>query len=215
LQSEESVKVLAGILVGLLLVIGAIGFIVWSGSYNVAATNPPGRFEKKFAAFALNRAIQRRAPVRTNPFSKPEDIRAGLAHYKENCVDCHGAPGVEESEFGEGLNPPAPDLTLPAVQRMRDGELFWVVSNGIRMTGMPAFAPTHKEDEIWKIVAFVRHLPEITKEEQQALKASREEETGHHEAESGGATAGKEEQKASPEGQRAPTHPPGEKPHKN
>jgi hypothetical protein len=98
---------------------------------------------------------------------------------------------------------------------MRDGELFWVVSNGIRMTGMPAFAPTHKEDEIWKIVAFVRHLPEITKEEQQALKASREEETGHHEAESGGATAEKEEQKASPEGQRAPTHPPGEKPHKN
>ena len=133
-------KVIAGILIGLLLAIGAIAIVVWTGSYNVAATNPPGKFEKKFAAFALNRAIQKRAPVRTNPFSKPEDIRAGLAHYKENCVDCHGAPGVEESEFGEGLNPPAPDLTLPAVQRMRDGELFWVVSNGIRMTGMPAFS---------------------------------------------------------------------------
>src|SRR6266542_4293070 len=104
-------KVIAGILIGLLLVIGAIAIVVWSGSYNVAA-------------FALNRAIQKRAPVKTNPFSKPEDIRAGLAHYKENCVDCHGAPGVEESEFGGGLNPPAPDLTLPAVQRMRDGELF-------------------------------------------------------------------------------------------
>ena len=130
-------------------------------------------------------------------------------------MDCHGAPGVEESEFGEGLNPPAPDLTLPAMQRMRDGELFWVVSNGIRMTGMPAFSPTHKEDEIWKIVAFVRHLPEITKEEQQTLKAGREEETGHHEVESGRAPAEKEEQKAAPEGEPAHTHPPGTKPHKD
>ena len=69
-----------------------------------------------------------------------------------------------------------------APQGLRDGEIFWVVSNGIRMTGMPAFSPTHKEDEIWKIVAFVRHLPEITKEEQQLLKAGTEEAAHHHEA---------------------------------
>src|SRR6266511_5013488 len=212
MERGESMKVIVGILFGWLLVVAAIGLIVWSGSYNVAATNPPGRFEKKFAAFVLNRAIQKRAPVRTNPSSKPEDIRAGLAHYKENCVDCHGAPGVEESEFGEGLNPPAPDLTLPAVQRMRDGELFWVVSNGIRMSGMIAFSPTHKEDEIWKLVAFVRHLPEITKEEQQVLKASREEETGHHEAES---REVKEQQKTAPEEKSGHTHPPGTQPHKD
>ena len=208
-------RVLTGILIGVVLVAAAVGLLFWSGSYNVAATNPPGRFEKKFAAFALDRAIQKRAPVRTNPFSKPEDVRAGLAHFKENCVDCHGAPGVEESEFGQGLNPPAPDLTLPALQKLRDGELFWVVSNGIRMTGMPAFSPTHKEDEIWKIVAFVRHLPEITKEEQQTLKAGREEETGHHEAESGGAPGEKKEQSAAPEEKRAHTHPPGTKPHQD
>ncbi len=209
-------RVLTGILIGWLLIAGAIGLIVWSGSVNVAATNPPGRFEKRFAAFALNRAIQKRAPVRTNPFSKPEDIRVGLAHYKENCADCHGAPGVEESEVGQGLNPPAPDLTLPAVQRMRDGELFWVISNGIRMTGMPAFSPTHKEDEIWKMVAFVRHLPEITREEQQTLKAGREEETGHHEtSESGEAGETKEEQKAAPEERGTHTRPPGTKPHKD
>ena len=206
-------KVIAGILIGLLLVLGVIGIVVWTGSYNVAATNPPGRLEKKFAAFALNRAVQRRAAVRTNPFSKPEDIRFGLAHYKENCLDCHGAPGVEESEFGQGLNPPAPDLTLPAMQRMRDGELFWVVSNGIRMTGMPAFSPTHKEEEIWKILAFVRHLPEITKEEQQALKAGHEEEEHHHEGEG----AGKPAEESKPAGEEKPghVHPPGTKPHKD
>ena len=206
-------KVIVGILIGWLLVAAVIGLICWTGSYDVAATNPPGRMEKKFAAFALNRAIQKRAPVRTNPSSKPEDIRAGLAHYKENCLDCHGAPGVEESEFGQGLNPPAPDLTLPAVQRMRDGELFWVVSNGIRMTGMPAFSPTHKQEEIWKIVAFVRHLPEITKEEQQLLKAGHEEEEHHHEA----GEAGQPDAEKKPEGEEKPgdTHPPGTKPHKD
>jgi mono/diheme cytochrome c family protein len=210
-------KVITGILIGWLLLAGVVGLVVWSGGYNVAATNPPGKTETRFAAFALNRAIQKRAPAKANPFTKPEDVRFGLVHYKENCLDCHGAPGVEESEFGQGLNPPAPDLTLPAMQRMRDGELFWVVSNGIRMTGMPAFSPTHKEDEIWKMVAFVRHLPEITKEEQQILKAGREEEeAGHHEAaEAGAKSEGKGEQ--APAGDKKPghAHPPGATPHKD
>jgi mono/diheme cytochrome c family protein len=209
-------RVVVGILIGWLLLAGVVGLVVWSGGYNVAATNPPGKTESKFAAFALSRAIQKRASAKANPFTKPEDVRAGLAHYKENCLDCHGAPGVEESEFGQGLNPPAPDLTLPSMQRMRDGELFWVVSNGIRMTGMPAFSPTHKEDEIWKVVAFVRHLPEITKEEQQILKGGREGEAGHHEAaEVGAKPEGKEEQ--APAGEKKPghTHPPGTAPHKD
>ena len=209
-------KVITGILIGWLLVAAVVGIVVWTGSYNVAATNPPGRMEKRFATFALNRVIQRRAPVRTNPFSKPEDIRTGLAHYKENCLDCHGAPGAEESEFGRGLNPPAPDLTTPAMQRMRDGELFWVVSNGIRMTGMPAFSLTHKEEEIWKMVAFVRHLPEITKEEQEFLRAGHtgdEEEERHHEE--GAAAKPDAEKKPAGEGKPAQTHPPGTKSHKD
>src|ERR1700693_4736450 len=194
-------KLLTGILIGWLLLAAMIGLAIWSGSYNVAAMNRPGKMETKLAAFALNRAIQKRAPVKANPFTKPEDVRFGLVHYKENCLDCHGAPGVEESEFGQGLTPPAPDLTLPRMQRMRDGELFWVVSNGIRMTGMPAFSPTHKEEEIWNIVAFVRHLPEITKEEQQILRAGRAEEEHHGEAAEAGGPGH--------------THAPGTAPHKD
>ena len=82
-----------------------------------------------------------------------------------------------------GLNPPAPDLTLPEVQTKSDGELFWIVGNGIRMTGMPAFSLTHKPDEVWKIVAFIRHLPEISADEQKVLKAECEEQEQHHEEE--------------------------------
>jgi mono/diheme cytochrome c family protein len=86
------------------------------------------------------------------------------------CVTCHGAPGVDASEAGEGLNPAAPDLSTGKVQKRSDGELFWLVQGGIRMTGMPAFGPTHNDEEIWKIVAFVRRLPALSPEEQQELK---------------------------------------------
>ncbi|HTY41254.1 MAG TPA: cytochrome c, partial [Thermoanaerobaculia bacterium] len=64
-----------------------------------------------------------------------------------------------------------PDLTLGRVQGRTDGELFWILQNGIRLTGMPAFGPTHKDRQIWAIVAFVRHLPAMTPEEQKAMKA--------------------------------------------
>lgn len=209
-------KFFAGILTGILLVIGTLAFIFGSGAYNVAASSRPGKMETKLAAIALSRSIQRRAPVKSNPFAKPEDVRTGLAHYKEGCLDCHGAPGVEESEFGQGLNPAAPDLTLPAIQRMPDGELFWVVSNGIRSTGMPAFSPTHKEEEIWKIVAFVRHLPEIAADEQKVLRAGREEEDHHHKgAEAGTKPEAKDEGKPAVEEKGGDTHTPVTAPHKD
>jgi mono/diheme cytochrome c family protein len=208
-------RVIGGILIGWILIALFVGIVFWSGSYNVAATNSAGPFERKFAAFALNHAIQKRASAQSNPLAKPEDIRAGLVHFKENCLDCHGAPGVEESEFGQGLNPPAPDLTLPAIQRFSDGELYWIVANGVRMTGMPAFSPTHKPDEIWKMVAFVRHMPEITQEEQQILKAGREEEEAHHEMAKTAGSEGKTGSEETSEGKPEPSPPAAATPHKD
>jgi mono/diheme cytochrome c family protein len=179
-------KVFAGILVGFGIVLLGAFAVAATGAFDVSATSPPSKFEKRVADFSLRRSVARRAPRTQNPqTASPEVWRAGLAHFKENCVMCHGAPGVDESEFGQGLNPPAPDLTLPSIQKMSDGELFWIVSNGIRMTGMPAFSPTHKPEEVWKIVAFVRHLPELSDEEQKALKTGNEEAAGHHEEEPG------------------------------
>jgi mono/diheme cytochrome c family protein len=182
----------SGLIFGVLLVLLGFVIVFATGSYNVSALSSPSKFEKSVATFTLNRSVAKRAPSTRNPFGvTAETLRAGRAHYRENCVNCHGAPGVEESEAGMGLNPPAPDLTLPAIQRMSDGELFWVISNGIRMTGMPAFSLTHKPDEIWKIVAFVRHLPELTDAEQKELKAASEEGGDHHEE-----AAGAEKEKA-------------------
>src|SRR5712692_1762771 len=209
-------KVIGGVLLGFLIVILAAFLMAATGLFNVSAKEGSGKLERKLAAFTLQRSVARRAPKEKNPFAgSPEALKRGLAHYKENCVMCHGAPGVEESEAGMGLNPSAPDLTLPAVQNMSDGELYWIVANGIRMTGMPAFSLTHKQEEIWHLVTFVRHLPEITAEEQKALKAGSEEEEHHHEAE-GSASGPEPKPKEAPAAAPTPhTHALGTKPHKD
>jgi len=189
-DKEERVRFLFGVIFGILLVaVGAAAYVM-TGSYNTAATIPPGKTEKELATYALNKSVAKHAPNRRNPLSAdPETFRGGLAHFRENCVVCHGAPGVDPGEIGQGLNPGAPDLTLRRTQARSDGELYWIVSEGIRMTGMPAFGPTHKENEIWQVVAFLRHLPGITDEEKTQLKGATEEAEHHEEAPPPGGTA--------------------------
>ena len=176
-------KFFTGILFGFFLTGLIVAGYLASGSYDVSAAKRPSKMEARLAAFALNKSVAKRAPNTKNPSpASAETWAAALPHYREMCVTCHGAPGVDASEIGEGLNPPPPDLTLPRVQGRPDGELFWIVSNGIRTTGMPAFGPTHKPEEIWKIVSLIRHLPELTAEEQKALKGAeehRDERPGH------------------------------------
>ncbi len=171
-------KFLLGILAGFAILGLVASALVLSGSFDVAARAPVGKFEKRLAGLALDRAVARRAPRVSNPLAPSKEVLAGgLEHFGEMCVTCHGAPGIEPSEIGVGLNPPAPDLTLARVQARSDGELFWFVSNGVRMSGMPAFGPTHKEDEIWTIVTFLRHLPALTPDEEKQLQAG----AGEHE----------------------------------
>lgn len=174
---------LLGILVGVVLV-AIVGFVVALG-FNMEATNPPGPLERLVAHELVDRTLERHAPKDKNPRpASPEVLAEGLAHYRENCLVCHGAPGVELSEIGKGLNPAAPNLAHRGTQHESDGELYWTIREGIRMTGMPAFGPTHSSDEIWTLVTFVRHLPQLTEAEIKALKQeAREEEEHHHEHE--------------------------------
>jgi mono/diheme cytochrome c family protein len=170
-QAGGTMKFLSGMLFGFAVLLAGGAAVAWAGLFNTAATVPPGELERRIAQFALDRSVERRAPKTGNPLKPdPEVLRGGRAHYKAMCVSCHGAPGVDASEVGDGLNPPAPDLTLGRVQKRTDGELFWLVQNGVRLTGMPAFGPTHKDEEIWKIVAFVRRLPALSPEEERELK---------------------------------------------
>jgi mono/diheme cytochrome c family protein len=165
------VRFLLGVVVGVAFVAFVAAAVVYTGSFNTAATVPPSRIEKRIATFALDKSVARRAPARKNPLpANAETLREGLREYRSHCLVCHGAPGVDPGPIGQGLNPGAPDLSLPRVQSRTDGQLFWITSEGIRMTGMPAFGPTEDAEEIWHMVAFVRHLPELSDEEVAQLR---------------------------------------------
>ncbi len=139
--------------------------VVYSGAYDVAATTPDTGLVAWALEKAQERSIERRAgAVEVPPLDRPELLAEGLIHYHEMCVTCHGAPGVPASEIGKGLNPFPPELNEEA-EELTPGELYWVVENGIKMTGMPAFGPTHSDEQVWAIVAFVRSLPRMSAED--------------------------------------------------
>jgi mono/diheme cytochrome c family protein len=154
--------------------------VLATGAVNVGADVKPGLIERTLAPWALDRSVAKHAPKEKNPDAGDlAAIATGLDHYRENCVICHGAPDVAGAELSKGLNPPAPSLGK-GQDDTPDGELFWVVKHGIRMTPMPAFGPTHTDEEIWKIVAFIRHLPDLTAQERDSLRPADGAETRHH-----------------------------------
>src|SRR5688500_8381395 len=162
-------RFLSGLVVGILLLAVGTALVVSLGGINMAATQEPGALETSVAGWTVERSVAARAPQGSNPLADdPAAIDAGLTHFRAMCIHCHGAPQVEASEFAQGLNPPAPELSTVA-QEWTDGELFWIAKHGLRMTGMPAFGQNHSDDDLWKIAAFVRQLDSLTEEQVAAL----------------------------------------------
>lgn len=142
-----------------LAVLGVAGalFVAFSGVANVAADEKAPAVVDWFLGTTSDHAVANRAAAIPVPdLDNSKMVREGYDHYHEMCVGCHGAPGLERSEVARGLNPEAPDLA--ARDAPGPAEEFWVVKHGIRMTGMPAFGPTHSDDKIWDIVAFLQRL---------------------------------------------------------
>ncbi|MFL6260891.1 MAG: c-type cytochrome [Thermoanaerobaculia bacterium] len=161
-------KVLAVLAV---VVLGAIGFM-FSGLYNVSASVPDKGLIRWALVTTQRHSVQRgvealKGKVQVPNLEDPQRIQTGLVHYHEMCTTCHGAPGVNISEIGQGLSPDPPELS--DVGRDEPEETFWVVKNGIKMTGMPSFGVTHTDDEIWDIVAFVRKMGKLTPQQYQAM----------------------------------------------
>ena len=172
--------ILLGFVAGVLVSVLVPLLVLATGAINFGADAAPGLIERTLAPWAVDRSVKMRALKDKNSFAgDPAAIATGLEHYRENCLVCHGAPGVEAAELSKGLNPPAPILGKKG-DDTSDGELFWIVKHGIRMTPMPAFGPTHTDDEIWKIAAFIRHLPDLTAQERDALRPAAGADDHHH-----------------------------------
>jgi len=152
---------------------GAILF-AWSGIYNIAATEPHWGITSSFIGMLRNRSILEHSDGIQVPNMNDEKLRkAGFPHYHETCRLCHGAPEHPPLEFASGLYPSPPSMTSGGVQKaLNDAEIYWIVKHGIKLTGMPAFGPTHDENELWGLVAIVKEIPQMSPEQYRQLVKS-------------------------------------------
>ncbi len=153
-------------LIGFLGIVAGIGALVFffGGYYSIAATEPDPAIVTWALTHVRNASIDRHA-TDTPPMSLTDAavVQAGArAFLARGCANCHGGPGVDWAKFSEGLHPDPPDLKDIA-NDLEARQIFWVVKNGINMTGMPSFAKIAADDkEIWSIAAFVKKLPSIS-----------------------------------------------------
>jgi hypothetical protein len=156
-----------------LLLIGVILAALWllPGIFSAKATPP--EWEITAARFIRHLATPGNFLKMSNPIRfSPEILAEARHHFANHCATCHANDGSGKTQMGPNFYPPVPDLRDPAIQTMADGELFYVIHHGIRFTGMPAWGngPPEEDVESWKLVLFIRHLPNITPEEIAVMK---------------------------------------------
>ncbi len=159
----------------LVLVVVAAGLATYRVvSHGVSAKDEPTSIEVLLAGQLRHLAIPRAARDMKNPLPRiPEALAEARAHFADHCAICHANDGKGQTEIGRNLYPKAPDMTLPRTQNLSDGEIFYIIENGVRLTGMPAWGQGTAESsrETWKLVHFIRHLPQLTPQELEEMKS--------------------------------------------
>ncbi|MEW5976290.1 MAG: c-type cytochrome [Acidobacteriota bacterium] len=152
---------------GLLLAAVLLGsaWVYWFvSSHGFSAREQPTWFEAYLARHARRIATPRGARELKNPVSPTElDIAEARDHFADHCAICHANNGSGKTQINSGLYPPAPDMRERQTQDLTDGEIFYIIKNGIRFTGMPGWGG--EDEENWKLVLFIRHLPRLTARE--------------------------------------------------
>lgn len=173
-------KIITGVL--LTVVIGLVGIMmfVMSGVMDVgAAHDDPAAIGWILEKVRENSIEKRAAQIVVPDITGESRMLEGASAYDEMCAKCHGAPGRPPFVGAVDMNPKPPQLADIADER-KPGELFWVMKNGIRMTGMPAWGQTHSDEELWDLVAFVSRLPALSQDEyREALARAGNEHNAH------------------------------------
>ena len=172
-----------GVIVGavgmlLLLVLISLGVIL-TGGYNVAATDR----HNPIIGWALSNTMENL--VRNRALDGPAApeftlamVKAGAGEYKAMCAHCHGGVGESRAEWARTMRPKPPALAHAATE-WSPREIFWLVKHGVKMSGMPAFGPTHDDRTIWSIAAFVKQMPKMTEAQYAAYDRGGHEEHAH------------------------------------
>ena len=157
-------KVALLILFALVVAAAAYGSILVRRGFSALAT--PSAIEEFAATTARKIAVPSSYRQLRNPIMpSTQNIRAGMEHFSDHCATCHANDGGGQTLFGKGLYPKPPDLRAAGTQNKSDGELYYTIANGVRLSGMPAFSEAHTAPQAWRLVLFIRHLPQITAEE--------------------------------------------------
>src|SRR5579872_6103729 len=159
---------------GSVLAAGVVAAVVMVGqAHGFSAREAPGGMERWLAQRAREAAVPVEVRNLANPApDTPEVLAEARAHWADHCATCHANDGSGDISMGKRMYPPAPDMRAPGTQHLSDGELFYIIQNGVRLTGMPAWggASGHDEEDSWKLVRFIRHLPAMTAEERREIE---------------------------------------------
>jgi len=161
-------RTLLRLVVVVLAIVGAsalsVGLMFWVGG--ISAQRAPGFLEASLSPRLRSMMIPSAAKHTTNPVpASPEAVRAGMEHFADHCAICHANDGSGDIEMGRHLYPRVPDMRQAETQNLTDGELFYIIENGVKLTGMPAWGGEHGGDASWKLVDFIRHMPKLTPDE--------------------------------------------------
>ena len=168
-------QVLVAALLVIIAMVGVGG--IYLVSTGLKAQPEPGAMETRVARILRGFAIPREVKARPNPIgTSAEELKPGLEHFARYCAMCHSNDGSgQDAAIGRGLFPKPPDLRADATQRLTDGEIFYIIENGVRFTGMPAFGTGQPdpagEKLAWQLVGFIRHVPRITPDEIDLMKS--------------------------------------------
>ena len=156
------------------VLLGLTGLVyVKTMAHGFSARTKPLSIEKFAATQARLMVIPANGKNLVNPVPNSKEVIAeGRAHWADHCATCHANNGSGQTEMGRNLYPPAPDMRKRETQEMTDGELFYAIENGIRLSGMPAWGSDadHDKTASWNLVRFIRHLPNLTLEEISAME---------------------------------------------
>ncbi|HEY7335646.1 MAG TPA: c-type cytochrome [Bryobacteraceae bacterium] len=171
---RRSVSFFVGVLAAIAAIV-VVGAIWVGGARGFGANEQPGAVERWAMPRLRAISIPADAKQQPNPVADSPLVQAeARAHWADHCATCHANNGSGDTEMGKHMYPPAPDMRLTATQQLTDGQLFFIIQNGIRWTGMPAWGAAHGEgdhgaEDSWKLVRFIRHLPDLTPEEEQEM----------------------------------------------
>ena len=151
------------ITIAVLLAIVAVVLYTQVRAGGLAADTEPGQTERLIASRLVRLAIPADAKQQQNPLGADKTVwRSAADHYGDHCAACHGNDGRGDTDLGRNMYPGVPSFADETVQRMSDGELFYIIQNGVRWTGMPAWKDEHTAEDSWRLVSLIRAIPTLT-----------------------------------------------------